>query len=104
MTGKRFRKTVEDFTCGRCGASVRGDGFTNHCPKCLTSRHVDVNPGDRSAACGGLMEPVGLETGRDGYVVVQRCVRCGHTRKNKAAPEDDVLSFAAALAVGRAKG
>ena len=55
MGGARFTRVVEDFTCGQCGAAVTGDGYTNHCPLCLWSRHVDINPGDRAAECGGLM-------------------------------------------------
>ncbi|MBR6751902.1 MAG: RNHCP domain-containing protein, partial [Alphaproteobacteria bacterium] len=44
---KQFVKRVENFTCAHCGAEVFGNGYTNHCPKCLWSRHVDNNPGDR---------------------------------------------------------
>lgn len=75
-----------------------GDGYTNHCPKCLYSKHVDIFPGDRLAKCGGLMEPVGLERDGAAYKVLQRCIRCGHTRKNKNAREDD---FDALLAISR---
>ncbi|HLL91284.1 MAG TPA: RNHCP domain-containing protein, partial [Tepidisphaeraceae bacterium] len=65
----RFTRQVEDFTCGHCGRSVRGNGYTNHCPGCLWSRHVDVNPGDRAAACGGLMEPVAVASTRHRYTI-----------------------------------
>lgn len=44
---KHFTKTVEDFICAHCGTHVRGNGYTNHCPECLWSKHVDNNPGDR---------------------------------------------------------
>jgi DNA-directed RNA polymerase subunit RPC12/RpoP len=83
-----FTRRAEDFGCLHCGAAVRGNGYTNHCPHCLWSRHVDVRPGDRAAECGGAMEPVGAlyEGGRT--VVVQRCQRCGHTRRNKTARDD----------------
>lgn len=27
--------------------------FWNHCPNCLSSKHVDEMPGDREAKCGG---------------------------------------------------
>ncbi|MFA6992594.1 MAG: RNHCP domain-containing protein, partial [Candidatus Gracilibacteria bacterium] len=40
---KRFSRTIEDFVCEKCGAKVKGDGYTNHCPKCLWSKHVDIN-------------------------------------------------------------
>jgi len=47
-----FTRNIENFTCERCGAAVEGNGFTNHCPACLCSKHVDINPGDRAAARG----------------------------------------------------
>ncbi len=86
---RRFERTKEDFTCGHCGRMVRGNGYTNHCPACLWSRHVDVNPGDRAATCGGLMEPVGVELKNGEWVILHRCVCCSFERKNKAAPEDN---------------
>jgi rubrerythrin len=90
MTSNRlFSRRTEDFTCGRCGAAVAGDGYTNHCPRCLWSRHVDVNPGDRAADCGGLMEPVEVSSKRDRYVILHRCTVCGHERRNKVAPGDN---------------
>ena len=63
---KKFQRTIEDFTCEQCNFAVKGNGYTNHCPKCLWSKHVDVNPGDRAATCGGLMEPIGAEVGGGG--------------------------------------
>lgn len=87
--GRRFARTVEDFTCARCGTAVAGGGYTNHCPRCLWSRHVDVNPGDRAATCGGLMEPVAVELRRGEYAITHRCIVCGALRKNTAAPQDD---------------
>jgi hypothetical protein len=65
MMGKKFTKRIEDFTCEVCGAKVKGTGFTDHCPQCLvTGKHVDVFPGDRKAACGGLMKPSGSITAK----------------------------------------
>jgi len=72
-----FVKKVEDFTCEHCGAEVKGNGYTNHCPKCLWSKHVDNDPGDRANLCGGLMEPLRLEGSTDKYRIVQKCTRCG---------------------------
>ena len=59
---KQFKKVQEDFICEMCGAKVSGNGYTNHCPECLTSKHVDINPGDRACDCHGLMPAVGLDT------------------------------------------
>lgn len=86
---RRFERTKEDFICGNCGRAVRGNGYTNHCPACLWSRHVDVNPGDRAATCDGLMEPVGAELKNGEWVIRHRCVVCGFERKNKTVPEDN---------------
>ncbi len=86
---RRFTRRVEDFRCANCGHDVQGDGYTNHCPACLWSRHVDRNPGDRQAGCGGMMEPVSVLAGGDGYVIVHLCVSCGHVRRNRSSPADD---------------
>ena len=86
---RRFERTKEDFICGNCGQVVHGNGYTNHCPRCLWSRHVDVNPGDRAAKCGGLMEPVGAELKNGEWTISQHCVECGFERRNKISQEDD---------------
>lgn len=86
---KKFNRRIEDFICEHCGAEVHGNGYTNHCPNCLWSKHVDVNPGDRAADCGGLMEPVGVELKNGEYILLQKCKKCGHLRKNKVSPEDN---------------
>jgi hypothetical protein len=85
----KFQRRIEDFRCENCGAQVRGNGFTNHCPECLWSKHVDINPGDRAEPCQGLMEPVGVESKPAGYRILFRCSFCGIQRWNKSAPEDD---------------
>lgn len=89
MMSKKFRRRIEDFVCEKCGASVTGDGYTNHCPQCLWSKHVDINPGDRAAACLGLMEPVSVEgsTGA-GYKIRHRCVICQQERFNGVVKDD----------------
>lgn len=85
---RRFTRNIENFTCERCGTFVEGNGFTNHCPNCLYSKHVDENPGDRAAECHGLMEPIAVEQARGGYVIVHKCLVCGQVKRNKAAPND----------------
>ena len=82
----------EEFICDNCGYHVPKVGYScrNHCPKCLHSKHVDINPGDREETCHGDLEPVGLEIGKKGYVIVFRCKKCGAIRKNKAADDDDM--------------
>ncbi len=87
--GKRFQRRKEGFSCERCSVFTEGDGYTNHCPKCLWSKHVDEFPGDRLAGCGGLMRPVALERAGDAYRLTHRCERCGYEKNNKARSEDD---------------
>lgn len=85
-----FIRTKENFNCEVCGHHVVGTGYTNHCPKCLWSKHVDANPGDRDANCDGMMRPVRAEKAKgDAWDIVHRCERCGQEKHNKAQKEDD---------------
>ena len=94
-----FQKRVEDFACEHCGRKVAGSGYTNHCPECLWSKHVDIEPGDRAADCGGMMEPIAIEgsTG-NGYMVRQKCQRCGHERRNSIGPGDSTATVLSLIA------
>jgi hypothetical protein len=86
---KHFQRRAEDFVCAHCDAQIAGrDGYTNHCPQCLYSQHVDIHPGDRAAECGGMMEPVAIEPFGAIWKILQRCQRCGHERKNKTLAAD----------------
>lgn len=96
MSG-RFTRRVEDFACGHCARAVKGNGYTNHCPYCLWSRHVDVFPGDREETCGGLMEPVAALTTGDAYVIAHRCAGCAVIRHNKSARGDSRTALTALL-------
>ena len=89
MVKKLFQKNIEDFICSKCGFFVKGSGYTNHCPRCLWSKHMDVNPGDRLEKCGGMMEPVSVEKGSAGYDIIHKCVLCGKKQRNKASKTDD---------------
>jgi len=84
-----FIKRQENFICKHCGAENEGDGFTNHCQKCLWSKHVDVDPGDRQAECGGMMRPVDLYYGKNKWIISHRCETCGFVRNDKIREEDD---------------
>ena len=86
---RRFRRVIEDFTCFNCKTKVKGTGYTDHCPKCLWSIHVDSNPGDRASGCGGRMEPIGTEYRNGGYVISYLCVKCGAHKHFKASEKDD---------------
>ena len=85
-----FLKTTEDFICMHCGEAVRGNGYTNNCPRCLWSQHVDLNPGDRAAECRGLMRPVDYRAVSGGYDILHRCERCQHEKWNKLGRDDNM--------------
>ena len=50
----------DSFTCKVCGRLVTPDAagteHRNHCPNCLSSLHVDIEPGDRESDCGGIAD------------------------------------------------
>jgi len=103
---KKFQRCKEDFTCEKCGFFVVGTGYTNHCPKCLWSKHVDVNPGDRQSDCGGMMKPMEVEFKDKEYSIVYSCEKCGLKKRNKVAKEDDfdvVVEIAKKRAISEAK-
>ena len=88
-----FTKIDEEFVCENCGRNVPKLGYTcrNHCPYCLYSKHLDINPGDRAESCHGILEPIGLETNsKKGYMIVFKCKKCGAIRKNKIAEDDNM--------------
>ena len=85
-----FQKNKEDFVCEHCGLQIRGNGYTNHCPKCLYSKHVDIFPGDRQEVCGGLMVPVAMEIKNGETSIVHKCERCGTVRKNRKSFDDNI--------------
>ena len=41
-----FTEIDESFICENCGKKVEKLGYScrNHCPYCLHSKHVDINP------------------------------------------------------------
>ena len=93
MEEKRFTKIDEEFICNNCGNKVEKLGYTSrdHCPTCLYSKHVDINPGDRLETCHGDLVPVSVELNpKKGYVIVYKCKKCGMIRKNKAAEDDNM--------------
>lgn len=85
-----FTRKIEDFVCEHCGTEVQGSGYTNHCPNCLWSKHVDVEPGDRKETCCGMMEPTKIEGGTPEYAIVHTCTVCGTERRNKVSNNDTI--------------
>ncbi|MFA6518213.1 MAG: RNHCP domain-containing protein [Candidatus Shapirobacteria bacterium] len=87
---KNFIKKIENFKCERCGEEVTGDGYTDHCPRCLWGKHVDeIIPGDRKSGCKGLMEPVGVDKVKGEDKIVYKCLKCGHKFRVRLAENDD---------------
>ena len=89
---KRFSKNDSGFICENCGKEVPPLKYTsrNHCPFCLASLHLDINPGDRASECRGVMDAVTAEPdAKKGFVITHRCRRCGALKRNKAAADDD---------------
>lgn len=87
---KKFTRNIENFVCAHCGAEVLGNGYTNHCPKCLWSRHVDNNPGDRQSDCGGMMKPIAAAVKGDAYIITHKCEKCGKIINQKSSDNDDI--------------
>ncbi|RZL66902.1 MAG: RNHCP domain-containing protein, partial [Pedobacter sp.] len=91
MTDKKFQQKKEDFCCEVCSVAVKGNGYTNHCPSCFYSKHVDISPGDRKSYCKGLMKPIGKDyTRKKGYIVIHKCEKCGEIKRNKVSSEDNL--------------
>ena len=89
---KSFIMKDEEFNCINCGKLVNKLNYTarDHCPYCLTSIHVDINPGDRLNNCKGLLIPVGVEKFKDSYKIIYKCNKCGINHKNIMARDDDI--------------
>ena len=85
----KFQRNIEDFKCEKCGNEVIGDGYTNHCPRCLYSKHVDINPGDRASSCGVLMEQISIEKKNGEERIIHRCKKCGFEKANKIQKDDN---------------
>lgn len=88
---KKFNMIDEDFICDYCGNDVLKLGYTarDHCPGCLYSKHVDINPGDRANECCGLLEPIGIEKYKNTYKIIYKCQKCGIIHKNIVANDDN---------------
>lgn len=89
---KKFKMVDEEFICENCGRNVNKLNYSarDHCPYCLYSKHVDINPGDRSNPCRGLLKPVGIEKFKDTFKILYKCEKCGMEHKNIMARDDDM--------------
>ena len=71
-----------------------GSNHRNHCPNCLYSLHVDIEPGDRESECGGHMEPVSVWVRNKGeWAIIHRCKTCGTLSSNRVAADDNPMKL-----------
>lgn len=90
----RYMPCSETFICKVCGSTVAPEGagssHRNHCPHCLSSLHVDNQPGDRACLCQGIMEPIGVWVRKNGeWALIHRCRTCGALSANRVAADDN---------------
>ncbi len=65
-----------------------GSSHRNHCLNCLSSFHLDIEPGDRARDCGGIMEPISVWERKGGELaIIHRCKRCGALSYNRVAAD-----------------
>ncbi len=88
---KLFTKNDNFFICEHCKKEVQPLSYTSrdHCPYCLYSKHVDINPGDRLNECKGLLKPIGIEKFKDTYKIIYKCEECKKLHKNIVANDDN---------------
>jgi predicted RNA-binding Zn-ribbon protein involved in translation (DUF1610 family) len=93
MQDKKFKMIDESFICYNCNKEVHPLGYTarDHCPNCLHSLHLDINPGDRASNCKGHLIPIGIEKNKKrGYKILYKCDKCGIETKNVMATDDNM--------------
>jgi hypothetical protein len=100
-------KTFGDFFCLVCRnfvsaeAALSGVHNRNHCPYCLSSRHLDLyEAGDRLSACKARMRPVALtlkktskkynQPNQGEMMLIHICNECGQLSINRIAADDDI--------------
>lgn len=89
---KRFNELDEPFICENCNKQVSPLIYSSrdHCPYCLYSKHVDINPGDRQNTCKGLLKPIDIEKHKDTYKIIYKCDKCNELHKNIIAKDDNM--------------
>jgi hypothetical protein len=94
---RRPQQRAESFRCAHCRLDVSmrapGTAHRNHCPACLTSKHVDDHrPGDRASDCHARMEAIAITVRGDGeWVLIHRCAGCDELSANRIAGDDNPL-------------
>ena len=88
---KKFTMKDEEFICENCHKKVEKLNYTarDHCPYCLYSKHLDINPGDRLNTCLGLLKPISIEKFKNTYKIIYKCQKCHQLHKNIMATDDN---------------
>lgn len=84
------------FTCVRCGLTVSPldpeGNRRDHCPSCLSSRHVLDQVGGGPSDCGGRMAPISVAAARGGaWMLIHRCGVCDEMSESSVSPDDNHL-------------
>ena len=89
---KKFNMVDDSFICENCNKYVDKLNYTarDHCPFCLYSKHVDINPGDRLNQCKGLLQPIEIEKFKNTYKIIYKCKKCNQLHKNIVAKDDNI--------------
>lgn len=92
MSKKEENTGFQCIVCHRYVMPLKHGSYRNHCPFCLSSLHIDIMPGDRKSPCRGIMLAYRLKhSGKKGWQIIHRCMKCGAEKLNKIA-EGDVQS------------
>lgn len=91
MDSKKFKMIDESFKCIICGKKVNPLKYSarDHCPYCLYSIHIDINPGDRLNKCHGILKPIDIDKFKDTYKIVYKCEKCHEIHRNIIANDDN---------------
>lgn len=97
---KGYYKThpcTDSFTCKACGRwwyRMGRERPPEPRPNCLSSLHLDNEPGDRASDCGSVMDAVAVWVRKNGeWAVIHRCRRCGALSSNRVAADDSPMKL-----------
>ena len=102
----KAKKQQKKFICCGCNNEITFSidtdvAHTNHCPRCLSLRHLNKKfLDDRATDCGGCMRAIGLTFKKEGIdkhnnqkeeelMIIHKCVICDKISINHLATNDD---------------